>query len=33
MSENNIKIIYEYPRLKTQECIIHQWTAETDFDD
>jgi|694.fasta_scaffold00138_34 hypothetical protein len=33
MSENNIKNIYEYPELKTQECIISQWTAETDFDD
>jgi hypothetical protein len=33
MSENNIKNIYAYPELKTKECIISQWTAETDFDD
>ena len=33
MSENIIKYIYEYPELKTQECIISQWTSETDFDD
>jgi hypothetical protein len=33
MSENIIKKIYEYPEINSQECIIRQWTRETDFDD
>ena len=33
MFDNIIKVIRDYPEIKSDDSIIHQWTCETDFDD